>query len=149
MTDLILAIVHHLLVFGLAAILAAELAMVRPGLTGGGLKRLGVIDLHYGAVAGLILAVGFARVFYGAKGPEAYLGSLVFWAKIGAFLVVGLLSAPPTIRILQWRKAAKADPAFALTAEHVGSVRGFLVAEVAVFALIPIFAAAMARGIGI
>jgi putative membrane protein len=36
----------------------------------------------------------------------------------------------------------------AITATDVASVRRFLVAEVAVFALIPIFAAAMARGYG-
>ena len=148
MTDLILAIAHHLLIFGLAAILAAELAMVRPGLSGAGLKRLGIIDLHYGLIAGLILAVGFARVLYGVKGPGAYLGNWVFWAKIAAFLTVGLLSAPPTVRILQWRRRAKAEPGFALAAADVAGVRPFLVAEAAVFALIPVFAAAMARGYG-
>lgn len=149
MTDLVLAIAHHLLVFGLAAILAAELAMIRPGLSGDGLKRLGAIDLHYGAVAGLILAVGFARVFLGVKGPDAYLGNWVFWAKISAFLVVGVLSVQPTVRIIGWRRQARADPAFSLAADHVRSVRKFLVAELAVFALIPIFAAAMARGYGL
>ena len=146
MTDLILAIAHHLLIFSLAGILAAELAMIRPGLAGAGLKRLGIIDLHYGLIAGLILAVGFARVFYGIKGPEFYLGNHAFWAKIAAFLLVGALSAPPTLKILQWRKASKADPAFALTAADVAGVRRFMIAEVAVFALIPVFAAAIARG---
>lgn len=149
MTDLVLAIAHHLLVFALAAILALEFAMVRPGLTGADLKRLGTIDLHYGLIAGLILAVGFARVFLGVKGPDAYLGNWVFWAKIAAFLVVGVLSVQPTIRIAVWRRTAKADPAFALTADHVASVRGFLIAEAAVFVLIPAFAAAMARGYGL
>jgi len=149
MTDLALAIAHHLLVFALAAILAAELAMVRPGLAGGAIRRLSIIDLHYGAIAGLVIAVGFARVFWGVKGPDAYLGNHMFWAKIAAFLLVGLLSAPPTIKILGWRRQAAADPAFALTAQDVRSVRGFFVAEVAVFALIPVFAAAMARGYGL
>ena len=149
MTDLVLAIAHHLLVFALAAILAFELAMVRPGLAGTDIKRLGMIDLHYGMIAGLILAVGFARVFLGVKGPDAYLGNWVFWAKIAAFLMVGVLSVQPTIRIAGWRRAAKADPAFVLSAEQAAAVRGFLVAELAVFALIPIFAAAMARGYGL
>lgn len=149
MTDLILAIVHHLLVFSLAAILAAELATIRPGLAGAGLRRLGIVDMHYGLIATLILVVGFARVYMGVKGPEAYMGNWAFWAKIGAFVVVGLLSAPPTIRILQWRKRARAEPDFVLTPDEVRAVRPFLVAEVAVFALIPVFAAMMARGIGL
>lgn len=148
MTDLVLAIVHHLLVFSLAAILAAELATIRPGLSGVGLRRLGIVDMHYGLIAALILIVGFARVYMGVKGPEAYLGNWAFWAKIGAFVVVGLLSAPPTVRILQWRKRARAEPDFALTTTEVKAVRPYLIAEVAVFALIPVFAAMMARGIG-
>ena len=148
MTDLALTIAHHLLVFSLAAVLAAELASVRPGLAGAGLKRLGVLDMHYGFIAALILVVGFGRVYWGAKGPEAFLGNWAFWSKIAAFAVVGLLSAPPTVRILQWRGRAKSEPDFALSAADVAWVRRFLVAEVAVFALIPIFAAAMARGYG-
>lgn len=149
MTDLLLAIVHHLLVFGLAAILAAELAMIRPGLGGAGLKRLGIIDLHYGLIAALILIVGFARVYMGVKGPDAYLGNWAFWAKVGAFVVVGLLSSLPTLRILQWRKAARGDSGFAVPESEVRAVRPFLLAEVGFFALIPIFAAMMARGYGL
>ena len=148
MTDLVLAIVHHLLVFGLAGILAAELAAVRPGLSGDSLRRLGLVDMHYGLFAVLILIIGFARVYMGVKGPEAYLGNWAFWAKIGAFAIVGLLSAPPTLRILQWRKRARAEPGFSLTDADVNAVRPFLLAEVAVFALIPVFAATMARGYG-
>ncbi|MBA4011435.1 MAG: DUF2214 domain-containing protein [Phenylobacterium sp.] len=149
MTDLLLAIAHHLLVFSLAAILAIELATVRPGLTGAALRRLGIVDMHYGLIAALILIVGFARVYMGVKGPEAYLGNWTFWAKIGAFALVGLLSAPPTIRILLWRKRARAEPGFALGHDEVKAVRPYLVAELAVFALIPVFAAMMARGIGL
>lgn len=149
MTDLLLAIAHHLLVFSLAAILAVELATIRPGLGGAALRRLGIVDLHYGLIAALILIVGFARVYMGVKGPEAYLGNWTFWAKVGAFALVGLLSAPPTLRILQWRKRARAEPGFALGAAEVQAVRPFLIAELAVFALIPVFAAMMARGIGV
>ena len=149
MTDLLLAIAHHLLVFSLAAILAVELATIRPGLSGAGLRRLGIVDLHYGLIAALILIVGFARVYMGVKRPEAYLGAWTFWAKVGAFALVGLLSAPPTLRILQWRKRARAEPGFALGAAEVKAVRPFLIAELAVFASIPVFAAMMARGIGL
>ena len=149
MTDLLLAIAHHLLVFSLAAILAVELATIRPGLGGASLRRLGIVDLHYGLIAALILIVGFARVYMGVQGPEAYPGAWTFWAKVGAFALVGLLSAPPTLRILQWRKRARAEPGFALGAADVKAVRPFLIAELAVFPLTPRFAAMMARGIGL
>lgn len=149
MTDLVLAIAHHLLVFSLPAILATEAALVRPGMPAATIKRVGVVDLHYGAVAGAILIVGFARVFWGVKGPEAYLPNPFFWAKIGAFALVGILSVPPTLRVLSWRKASKADPAFSPDAGEVGFVRRFFLAEAVVFVFIPIFAAAMARGYGL
>lgn len=149
MTDLILAICHHLLVFSLPVILATEAALVRPGMPAATLKRVGVVDIHYGAVAGAVIVVGFARVFWGVKGPEAYLPNPYFWAKIGAFALVGLLSIPPTIRILAWRKASKADPAFSPDAAEVSFVRRFFLAEALVFVPIPAFAAAMARGYGL
>ena len=149
MTDLILAIVHHLLVFSLVGILTAELATVRMGLNQRALKRLAIMDAHFALFAGLILAVGFARVYFGVKGPEAYIPNPFFWAKVGAFLVAGVLSAPPTIAFLRWRKASRADAGFTPAEADVLRIRKFLVAETAVFVLIPVFAAIMARGYGV
>jgi putative membrane protein len=146
--DATLAILHHILVFGLAGVLAAEVATVRPGLTAIGLKRLGIIDAHYGALAGLIIVVGVARVIWGIKGPDAYLPNLMFWAKMAAFAVVGLLSIPPTVTILRWRRKSRLEPAFSPFEEEVKRVRAWLLAEAAVFVLIPVFAALMARGYG-
>ena len=149
MLDLVLAILHHLTILSLAGLLAAELVLIKPGVAGAGLKTLGAVDAGYGATAGLILAVGFSRVFLGVKGSAFYLENPVFWAKIAAFAVVGVLSAWPTIAILKWRKQAKADPTFAPPTGEVAKVRRMLILELVVFALIPIFAAAMARGYGL
>ena len=148
MTDLALTIAHHLLVFGLAAILAAELASLRPGLTGAGLRRPGVLAMHYGFVPALLLIVGFARVYWGAKGPEAFLGNWAFWSKVGVFAGVGLLSIPPTLRILHWRRRARGEPDFALPAGEVALIRRFMIAEAVLFAFIPFLAAMMVRGFG-
>ena len=147
--DLVLACLHHVLVFGLAGLLAAELAALRPGLDVGGLKRLGKLDAHYGAVAVLIIIVGVLRVLYGIKGPQAYLPNPMFWAKMAAFGVLGLLSVGPTLQIQAWRRAARTDTAFTLQTDQVRRVRRYMIAEAAVFPLIPIFAAAMARGVGL
>jgi putative membrane protein len=149
MSDLVLAILHHLLILSLAGLLAVERVLARPGLSGASLGTLARIDAAYGATAGLILVVGFCRVYWGAKGPAFYLENPVFWAKIAAFAVVGLLSILPTIAILKWRKQAKADPAFTPAADDLAKVRRVLGLELVVFALIPIFAAAMARGYGL
>ena len=145
-TDLLLAIVHHLLAFSLAAILAAELAVTSPGLAGDRLRRLQRLDRHYGALAVLIIAVGVLRVIYGGKGPDFYLASHAFWAKMAAFALVGLLSIPPTVRYIRWGRSAKADAAYAVPDEEVRAVRKWLFAQVALFATIPVFAAMIARG---
>ncbi|THC43638.1 DUF2214 family protein [Massilia sp. Mn16-1_5] len=149
MTDLALAIVHHLIVFGIAAVLAAELALMRPAaMSSQTVKLLGRFDAAYGMLALAILAVGFLRVWYGAKGPDFYLHNHVFWGKIAAFAAVGLISIKPTIRIAAWKKALKANAAFMPALDEVGALRRLLLIEIHVFALIPIFAAMMARGIG-
>lgn len=149
MTDLVLAIVHHLIVFGLAAVLAAELALMRPAaMSPQTVKLLGRFDAAYGLLALAILAAGAIRVWYGAKGPDFYLHNHAFWAKIAAFAVVGLISIKPTLRIAAWKKALQADAAFMPPLEEVGKLRKTLLIEIHVFALIPIFAAMMARAIG-
>ncbi|MFN3521255.1 MAG: DUF2214 family protein [Phenylobacterium sp.] len=149
MTDLILAISHHLLVFSLPVLLATEAALVRPGMPAATLRRVSRIDIHYGAVAGAIILVGVARVIWGVKGPEAYLPNPFFWAKMAAFAVVGLLSVPPTLRILAWRRLSRDHPDFSPDEAEVRFVRRFFLAEALVFVLIPVFAALMARGYGL
>lgn len=143
MLDLVLAIAHHLLVFGLFGILFAELMLVRPGIDLPTLQRVGRIDLAYGVLAGLIVVVGFARAGMAAKGWDYYAHNLFFWAKIGVFLLVGLLSVPPTVAFIRWRRAGVAP-----TDRQVKGVRRFIHYEAALFALLPAFAAAMARGYG-
>ncbi len=143
MLDLVLATAHHLLVFGLFGILFAEFMLVRPDMDLAAVRRVSAIDLGYGALAGVIVVVGFARAAMAAKGWDYYVHNAFFWAKIGVFLVIGLISVPPTIAFIRWRRSAAAP-----TAAQVAGVRRLLHIEVALFALLPAFAAAMARGYG-
>ncbi|GLQ12260.1 hypothetical protein GCM10007913_41930 [Devosia yakushimensis] len=146
---LLLAIAHHLAVFTLVGIIAAEFAMLRPGIAGSRLNQLAKIDGAYGAVAGLVIVVGFLRVFFGGTDASYYLTNFAFWGKMAAFLVVGLLSIQPTLSLLRWRKRLASEPDFAPPASEIAASRRFVHGEVAVLVLIPIFAAAMARGYGI
>ncbi len=147
-TDLLLAIGHHLLMFTLVVVLVMEIMLIRPEMTSAHVRRVGRLDIAYGATAGLILVVGFSRVFFGLKGPTFYLTDLFFWAKIAAFLTVGLLSVPPTMRIIGWRAAMKGNESFRPESAEIRAVRGYMHWEAVVFGLIPIFAALMARGYG-
>ena len=64
MPDLVLAVAHHLLIFTLFGVLIAEFVAVRPGMTNVMVERIAAIDLWYGVVAALILAVGFGRAIF-------------------------------------------------------------------------------------
>lgn len=145
--DLILAILHHLLVFVLFAIFVVEMVLVRPGLDAAGVGRLARIDGIYGGVAAAVLIVGFARVFWGLKGWEYYFGYWVFWAKVGAFVAVGLLSIRPTLVFRRWLGAARADPAHMVPAAEIAALRPWLHRQGFFLLLIPVLAAMMARGV--
>jgi putative membrane protein len=149
MTDLILAIAHHLCVFTLAGLLIAEVALLRPGIAGERIKQIGAVDAAYGTVAGLVIVVGVLRVIFGDKGADYYIHNWAFWLKMAAFLIVGLLSVPPTLAILGWRRQLAANPGFTPDPLLVGRLRRFFTGEIVAFAFIPVFAAAMARGYGI
>lgn len=149
MTDLILAIAHHLCVFTLAGLLIAEVALLRPGIAGERIKQIAAVDAAYGVVAGLVIIAGVLRVMFGDKGADYYIHNWAFWLKMAAFLIVGLLSVPPTLAILGWRRQLTANPSFTPDPTLVGRLRRFYAGEIVAFAFIPAFAAAMARGYGI
>ena len=146
--DFLLASAHHILVFAIVASLAAELVLVRAPLGKPALRRLGQFDAVYGGSAGLIVVIGVLRLLFGLKGWEFYVASHAFWTKMALFVVVGLLSVMPTMRFLRWRKAADAEPNFTVPAAEISAVRRVLHIEALLLVLIPVVAAAMARGMG-
>jgi putative membrane protein len=143
MLDLSLAIAHHLLIFGIFGIICAEFWAVRPGMTGATVARIASIDLWYGILAAAVIVVGFCRAIFAAKGWAYYSHNSFFWAKILGFAIIGILSLPPTVTFIRWRKSG-ALPGDA----DIQRVRRYLHAELALFVFLPIFAAAMARGYG-
>jgi putative membrane protein len=143
MLDLVLAVAHHILIFGLFGILFAEFILVRPGLDQAMVRRVAATDLWYGILAGLIIAIGFSRAVFAAKGWDYYSHNLFFWAKIATFAVIGALSAWPTISFLRWRREARAPDEI-----QIAAVRRFLWAQLLLFPLLLAFAALMARGFG-
>ena len=144
-TDLALAALHHLLVFGLTAMLVAQAVLLRGDLRAEAIPRIAKLDAGYGAVAGLLLVVGLCRVYFGIKGADFYLHNPWFHAKVGTFVLVGLLSILPTLRYARWKKAQRADPAFVPDAPTLARLRTVLRIELVGLAAIFVLAAAMAR----
>ncbi len=141
-----LAIVHHLLVFGLAIMLAMELAYLRGERVP--VKRLAGLDAGYGGVAVLVLLVGTARVVWGDRGWVFYQDNPFFWAKVATYLLIGALSVPPTMLFLKWRKGLRADLAFQPDPAEAARAARFVRFEVLLLFPLVAFAAAMARWTG-
>jgi putative membrane protein len=145
--DLHLAIAHHLLIFALFGVLISEIVAMRQSMTGDNINRVASIDLWYGVLALLILIVGFSRAIFAAKGWAYYSGNSFFWAKIGIFVLISLLSVWPTVKYLNWRRDFRSAGGLP-DAASVLVVRRILWLELVLFAFLPAFAAAMARGYG-
>lgn len=143
--DLLLAILHHLAIAALIVLVAVELALLKPGMTSRDLRILTRVDAGYGMSAGLVIVIGICRVIWGIKTADFYLGNPWFWTKMASFAVMGLLSVPPTIAILKWRKAQQQNPNFLPPSTAIADLRRFVKLEAGLLAIILASAAAMAR----
>lgn len=145
LADLLLAILHHLAIAALIVLIAVELALLKPGMTPRDLQILVRVDAGYGMSAGLVIVIGICRVIWGIKTADFYLENPWFWTKMASFAVMGLLSVPPTITILKWRKAQRQNPDFLPPSVTILDLRRFVKLQVAMLAIILASAAAMAR----
>lgn len=143
----LLAYLHYLSIILLGAFLTAELIVCRPPLAPAQVRQLPRLDVVFFAAAILALATGLLRLFFYAKGLAFYLPNPAFGVKMALFVVIALLSIVPTRRFLGWRRALDAGGA-PPDADAVARVRRVLHVELALFALMPLMAVLMARGIG-
>lgn len=143
MPDLLLAILHHVLVFGLFGMLVLERALVSAPVID--TRRLARIDAGVGLTSALVLGVGAARVVWGGKGWSFYEANPFFWAKLATFLLIGLLSIAPTLRFMRWAKSARDQPDFQPAFVEIKATRIRLALMTLMFVPLLGFAAAMAR----
>ena len=143
--DFLLASAHHLLLFGLVAMLAMQSALLSRPLDAAGLRRLLGVDRGYGATAGLLLVAGIGRVGWGVKGSDYYLQNPWFHAKFGAFVLAALVSLWPTLAFLRWRRQAARQPGWLPGPDQLAGARTVVRIELALVAAIFVLAAGMAR----
>jgi len=146
--DAFLSFAHFLAVFVLVGTLVAEAFLIRLPPSPALVRTLSRVDLFYGISAGLVLAAGFSRVFWGLKDESYYWGQPFFWAKLAAFAVVGAISVLPTLKFIAWTGRLKIDESALPGVDEFKSVRRLIMIEVHVLVLVPLFAALMARGVG-
>jgi len=147
MLEALVAYLHYLAMVLIAVFLVAEHRLCRPGLAAEQVRRLARIDFLYMLAAALALATGVVRVVWLGKGPAFYLYNPVFYVKIALFAAVGLLSISPTLQYLRWMRELNAGGKSPETWQ-IARVSRYLLAELILFALIPLMAVLMARGIG-
>lgn len=145
--DFLLASAHHIAVLMVVALLASELVLLRQPVSATALRSLARTDSIYGIGAGVLLFIGIARVFWGAKDASFYAGSVPFWIKVTLFVAIGLMSIIPTLRIIRWSRAFKATQALP-DAQAWAATRRWVSGQFHLLSLLVIAAAAMARGLG-
>ena len=148
LTVALAAFLHHVAAFGIVAALVAEFALLRNVLSVASARQLRLADLAYGAAAGVVLVVGFFRVFYFDKGAAYYFHSAPFIAKVTLFAIVGLVSIYPTIEFLAWGKDLKQGRIPQVPERKLRAIRAIVAWELAGLLGMILCAALMARGIG-
>jgi putative membrane protein len=143
----LLAYLHYVSIIVLGAFLTAELLVCRPGLGPEQVRLLPRLDVVFFAGAILALVTGLLRLFFYAKGVGFYLPNGAFHLKMALYLAIALISVVPTMRFIKWRRALDAGGA-PPDAAAVASVRRLIHLELTLFALMPLMAVLMARGIG-
>jgi putative membrane protein len=143
-----MAFLHHLAAFTTVAALAVEVAMFKPPLSPAQARRLQRTDLIFGLSATTVLIAGALRVAYFEKPAAYYLHDVFFLAKIGAFLIAGLVSIYPTVTFLSWNASLRAATAPEVSPERTRRVRLCLMLELTAIVVILACAPLMARGFG-
>lgn len=147
MRDALLSYAHFFGAFVLFGALFGQALMIRQPPGPAMVRLIARLDMVFGLSALWMIAAGVSRVLWGAKGPDYYAAQPFFAAKMAVFVLIGLVSIWPSLKFRAWARALKADGAFAPAAGEVKSIRTLITAELFLFALLPLFAALMARGL--
>jgi putative membrane protein len=140
----LLSAIHVLtLAVGLGSLGMRGRALARQ-LDGAAWDQLLAADIAWGIAAGLWIASGLARVFWGGKTSGFYWHNGLFWTKLALFGLVFAIEFRPMITFIRVRSARRNGtdlPAFSVDAYRtINSV------EIALVVTIVFVAAFMARG---
>lgn len=141
--DVLIRYLHLFAVIVLAGALIIENVAIGKQISREDLRNLLKVDAAFGLSAGLVLVLGVTLWLWVGKPSAFYSSNPVFHAKLGLFVIVGLLSIYPTVFFLRHRKTDM-DP----IPVPAGVVRVMRI-ELVLLAFIPILAFLMARGIGL
>lgn len=140
---------HFAAIFGIVGALVVEWATISESPTYREAALLQRCDRWYGVFAGVVLVAGFLRVFYFEKGSAFYFANPFFHAKLGLFIIIGLLSLYPTVRFIKWRAQMTGGKPPAVPPAEYRAIRTVLRIELLLLVAMALCAALMARGVGL
>ena len=144
----LLAYAHIAAILGLVVFLTSEAALCRAEwMNEAVVQRLVRVDLLYLVAAITVLATGIARTAWGMKGMGWYWTQPLLHAKLGLFVVIGLMSAMPTRAFMRWRRDLARSGTLP-SADEVKTARRWIMIEAHLLLLVPLFAVMLARGVG-
>ena len=135
---------HFISLIALSAAVFAQAFLLRPEMTRREIAQIQRVDILYAVMVVAVLATGFAQWFWVGKPSQFYSSNPIFHAKLTLFLIIGILSAWPSVFLGRQRKGDSEE-----TIEVPKSVTLSVRAEVLLLILMPLLASLMARGVGI
>ncbi len=145
MNELILTRYIHfigiIIVFGMVL---AELVLIQDKLKRSVIKRIFILDGIYGAFSLIVVGAGLYLWLGIGKPAEFYTANPLMHAKVGLFIIVGILSIWPTVFYFKNRKGEH-DQMIAVPAY----IKRIIQVELGLLVLIPLLATFMAQGVGL
>lgn len=146
--EAIAAYFHFISIFFAFSCLTAELIFYRRSMPAEVVRTIRRIDAGYGLAGAAIIATGFLRLSYFGKGTDFYVHNGTFWIKMALVASVVLISVVPTAHFLRLPRRT-ASGTVIVEQEGYRRTRAILWTEAILLGLIPLFAALMARGVGL
>ena len=120
-----------------------EYQRLKPILTRAEVKRLARVDIVFGLSALLVLMSGLAMALWLAKPLDYYLNNWIFHFKYSLFIVIGLISAYPTVFFISNRRGNDAD-----TLDLPRGMKTVITLELTGILCLPLLGILMAAGFG-
>ena len=137
---------HYFGIMALIGSLISEHLILKPSIKKDQIKSLATIDLIYLLSAVVVLTTGILRWFVYGKGYDFYMSTPLFHIKLTLFIIIGILSIFPTIKILKWRKQVNRGQEPDITEKGVKKLLMFIRIELLIIAIIPLLAVLIVRG---
>lgn len=143
------AYVHYLSFMLCFGALVLERRLIRPNPNKADATLMVITDVVYGIAALALLGSGILRVVHFGQGSSFYTENPLFWWKVGLYLSVGGLSLYPTITYITWAIPLRKGELPQVSEGLANRLAWILNIELVGFALIPLLATLMARGVGL